>query len=198
VDKLNDQEILLEDNSVNEPRHLMENVECNPEFLRKWNRSSRKNKTVQKKNWKQELNYDCGEECDVEFESDENDQFWVNDSSNSSNKSHITSEESRLELNLEDQVGFDIFIEEQLNEDHCLAEVVNGDKQEMNESSLLRLLEQYKNEKNQNNAISMEMEAAIELLSLVWKSNASFQLYSKIVKWAEHFFPRAAHEKLPS
>ena len=28
--------------------------------------------------------------------------------------------------------------------------------------------------------------------------NASFQLYSKIVKWAEHFFPGAIHEKLPS
>jgi len=42
------------------------------------------------------------------------------------------------------------------------------------------------------------MEAAIELLSMLWKSNASFQLYSKIVKWAEHFFLGAIHEKLPS
>jgi len=42
------------------------------------------------------------------------------------------------------------------------------------------------------------MEATIEILSLLWKLNASVQLYSKIVKWAEHFFPRAAHEELPS
>jgi len=32
------------------------------------------------------------------------------------------------------------------------------------------------------------MEADIELLSLLWNFHASFQLYSKISKWAEHFF----------
>jgi len=42
------------------------------------------------------------------------------------------------------------------------------------------------------------MEAAIELLSMLWKSNASFQLYSKIVKWAGQIFLGAIHEKLPS
>ena len=68
----------------------------------------------------------------------------------------------------------------------------------MHEARLLRLLEEYTNEKNQNKAIAIEMEAAIELLSMLWKSNASFQLYSKIVKWPEHVFLGAVHEKLPS
>ena len=103
-----------------------------------------------------------------------------------------------MEINPDDQVDFDMLLEEQFNEDHCFVEVINDDKEEMHEVRLLRLLEEYENEKNQNKAISIEMEAAIELLSMLRKSNASFQLYSKIVKWAEHFPPGAIHEKLPS
>jgi len=52
-----------------------------------------------------------------------------------------------VEINLDDQVNFDILLEEQLDDYHGFAEVVNGDKDKMNESSLLRLLKEYKNEK---------------------------------------------------
>jgi len=31
------------------------------------------------------------------------------------------------------------------------------------------------------------MEAGIELLSMIRQSNASMQLYSKVVKWTEHY-----------
>jgi len=125
---------------------------------------------------KQDLYYDGDSEgCDVELEPEEVDQFWDNnDMSNISNKSQ-DNEESIVELNPDNLVDFDILFEEQLNDDNGFAKVVNG----------ARII---KNEKNQNKAISMEMEAAIELLSLLWKLNASFQLYSKIVKWAKHFF----------
>jgi len=86
----------LEDNSDNKLGNLMDNEECNPEFIRKQSRISRKNKNVQKKNQKQELNCDGGsEECDVELESDENNQLWDNnDRSNNLNKSRSTTEES--------------------------------------------------------------------------------------------------------
>jgi len=41
----------------------------------------------------------------------------------------------------------DIFSEEQFNEEHHFAEVINDDQEEMHEIRLLRLLEEYENEK---------------------------------------------------
>jgi len=45
-----------------------------------------------------------------------------------------------------------ILFEKQLNDDNGFAKVVNGDKEEMNESSLLTLLEEYENENIHNKA----------------------------------------------
>jgi len=97
----------------------------------------------------------------------------------------------------EEQQIDDIFVDD--NEDQqdetIFANAINMDKEEMNEDSLLKLLEEYESEKNHNGHISLELEAGIELLSLLWKSNASFQLYGKIVSWAEQFFPQMTTEK---
>jgi len=62
----------------------------------------------------------------------------------------------------------------------------------------LDLLLDYEKEKSSNVALSIEMEAAVELLSLLRKCNVSFQLYSKIVKWTMRFFPKVIPSKLPS
>jgi len=107
-----------------------------------------------------------------------------------------TTEETVVELDPEDQIDFDMFIQEEQNEDHCFAKVVNGKKKGMKVPCLhyCGIL----NRKNQNNVILVEMEATMDLLPLLWKSNTSFYLYSKTVKLAEHYFLGAAHKKIPT
>jgi len=139
--KLHDEDIVLEDNSIN-----MENEECIPELARKQKCSSGRNENVQKKNQKEDLNNDvASEKCDVK--PDENVMFWDNNDDTSISNKTEDIEEITLEINPDDQVDFDMFLEEQFNEDHHFAEVINDDKEEMHEVRLLRLLEEYENEK---------------------------------------------------
>jgi len=122
-------DIVLENNSIN-----MENQECIPESARKQKYSSSRMENVQKKNQKEDLNNDVGSEnCDVE--PDENVMFWDNNDDTSISNKTEDIEEITLEINPDDQVDFDIFLEEQLNKDHCFAEVINDDKEEMHEVS---------------------------------------------------------------
>ena len=73
--------------------------------------------------------------------------FWDNNDDTSISNKTEDIEEITLEINPDDQVDFDMLSEEQFNEDHHFAEVINDDKEEMHEVRLLRLLEEYKNEK---------------------------------------------------
>ncbi len=107
-------------------------------------------------------------------------------------------ESDKGDIDEEQQID-DIFVDDNKDQqdETIFANAINMDKEEMNEDSLLKLLEEYELEKNQNGRISLELEAGIELLSLLWKSNASFQLYGKIVSWAEQFFLQMTTEKFP-
>jgi len=109
------------------------------------------------------------------------------------------------DVNLEDlvlDVPDDVADEDDdTDDDHQEIEVneaVYDDMEEMNESSLLKLLEEYDYEKNHNGCIPFEFEAAIELLSMLRKSNVSFGLYGKIISWAEQFVPGLKSEKFPT
>jgi len=77
-------------------------------------------------------------------------------------------------------------------------EAVYDDMEEMDESSLLKLLEEYDSEKNHNGHIPFEFKAAIELSSMLRNSNASFRLYGKIISWAEQFVVGIKSEKFPT
>ncbi len=64
-------------------------------------------------------------------------------------------------------------------------------------TSLLSLLDQLDQQKAHRIPLPMEMEVAIQLLTLLWTSNASLQFYSKILKWAEEYIPGAQKQKYP-
>jgi len=53
---------------------------------------------------------------------------------------------------------------------------------------LEKLMEDYYSEKETKTEIPIEMEAAIELLSMLRQSNASLSLYNKIVNWMEQYY----------
>jgi len=48
-------------------------------------------------------------------------------------------------------------------------------------------MDDYYDEKATKTQIPIEMEAAIELLSMLRQSNASLSLYNKIVKWTKQY-----------
>jgi len=87
------------------------------------------------------------------------------------------------------------FLEREVNE---IADVEVDEDSRDEHTTLLSLLDQLDQQKVHRIPLSMEMEAAIQLLTLLWTSNASLQLYSKILKWVIEFIPGAKNQKIPS
>jgi len=104
--QLHDEDIVLENNSIN-----MENQECIPESGRQQKGSSGIIENVQKKNEKEDFYNDVvSENCDVK--PDENVIFWDNNDDTSISNETEDIEDSTLEINPDDQVDLDIFLEE--------------------------------------------------------------------------------------
>jgi len=53
---------------------------------------------------------------------------------------------------------------------------------------LQKLMDDYYAEKATKTQIPIEMEVAIELLSMLRQSNASLSLYNNIVKWTKQYY----------
>ncbi len=62
---------------------------------------------------------------------------------------------------------------------------VPGDELFMELDYLMKCMENHFRKRNQKEDLPIEMKAAIDLLSLLWKSNASLNLYDQIWKWIE-------------
>jgi len=84
-----------------------------------------------------------------------------------------------------------IFVENEVQEIKEV-EVIDDDSRE--HTTLLSLLDELDKQKPHRIPLSKEMEAATHLLTLLHSSNASLQLYSKILKWAEDFIPGAKNQ----
>ncbi len=56
---------------------------------------------------------------------------------------------------------------------------------------LMKCMENHFRKKNQREDLPIEMRAAIDLLSLLCKSNASLNLYNQIWKWIERYYVKA-------
>jgi len=59
-------------------------------------------------------------------------------------------------------------------------------------------MNEYETEKSALPPLPIEMEAGIQLLSMIRQSNASMQLYSKIVKWTEQYYINSQKVQKPS
>jgi len=179
---------LLHDNDMDDLEILEEkyenDVESEPEEAidfngKKWTRSHdlQDNWTFQKKS--------------VSLDDNNEDVYLENDVGD-----YLSEEEEEFQQPLHPEPG-DEFVLEYSNEnevvveeenDNEFANAVNNDgKKDYHENSFLELLDEFEKEEYQNGLLSDEMEAAIKLLLLLQKCNASFQLYLKISKWAEHF-----------
>ncbi len=68
---------------------------------------------------------------------------------------------------------------------------VPGDELSLEPDYLMKCLDNHFQKKNEKENLPIEMHAAIDLLPLLQKSNASLNLYNQIWKWIERYYVRS-------
>jgi len=119
-------------------------------------------------------------EQEEEEEEEEEDKEEEEDNEEQEEEDLEEREEEEEEEEEEDEEEEDVEVEEQLP-----AKV----PMEMNNmNDFLEAMNLYEMEKSALSPMPIEMQAGIELLSMIRQSNASMQLYAKIVKWTEQYY----------
>ncbi len=73
----------------------------------------------------------------------------------------------------------------------------HGDELFLEPDYLMKCMENHFQKRNQREDLPIEMRAAIDLLSLLHKSNASLSLYNQIQKWIERYYMRSPKRPKP-